>query len=168
MRALRLLVLRPVSFAALWFVLVEGEWRGWGFGVVAVVGAVATSHWLLPVKGRSGIHPIGGLRLVWFFLVQSIVGGVDVGLRALDPRLPIRPGMVDVDLPESSQSVHTGLLFVVSVLPGTVAVGFHDGELRVHALDVRSSIDEKVGAAQWHIAAVLGDQNGEQPGADGD
>jgi hypothetical protein len=75
-----------------------------------------------PAGGSLPILPLALLRLAGLFLVQSAVGGIDVARRALDPRLPISPGLVDVDLEHDDLSIRVALAALISLLPGTIAV----------------------------------------------
>ena len=65
------------------------------------------------------------------FLRQSIGAGIDVAWRALDPRLPLRPGFVVYPVsipPGTARNVFTTL---TSLLPGTVPAGEESGHARL-------------------------------------
>ena len=72
-----------------------------------------------------------------FRYTRSVVAGVDVARRALDPRLPLRPGFVSVsDRPltrDATERVHGRL---TEPLPGTCADREENGQLVYHCLDV--------------------------------
>jgi multicomponent Na+:H+ antiporter subunit E len=85
--------IRATWFAALWLVLSRAQPAGLPAGAVAVVAATWTSLKLLPA-GAWRLAPGALLRAVARFLRQSVVAGVDVARRALDPRLPLQPGFV--------------------------------------------------------------------------
>jgi multicomponent Na+:H+ antiporter subunit E len=153
----RLLVVRPVAFVGLWLVLNEGEARNGGFAVVAVVAATVLSHRLFPARGRAGIRPWGALRLGWLFATQSISGGFDVARRAFDPRLPVHPGMVEIDLDAEDLPTQVGLAALVSLLPGTMCVRL-DAGMRVHSLDTTTDVTHRVARAERAVAGALGPQ----------
>src|SRR5262249_18014833 len=90
---MRPVVLRAFGFAALWIMLSGGKPADLVAGVAATLAATWTSLRLLP-PGRSRWRPVYLARLVLHFLRQSVVAGVDVAWRALDPRLPFTPGFV--------------------------------------------------------------------------
>jgi len=83
---------RTALFALLWWILTEGAVYSWLVGAPVVVFAVLVSGVLLP--GTSWSLP-GILRFIPFFLWHSLRGGVDVAGRALHPRLPISPGLLE-------------------------------------------------------------------------
>lgn len=155
-RAIGSLAVRAATFTGVWLVLTEGDLRAWGFGIAGVVVATASSAWLLPPVGHRFVRPRAYALLLGFFAWQSVAGGVDVARRALSPRLPIRPGMVDVELTEHGEAARAGLAGLVSLLPGTVCVTTEPSRMRVHSLDHGQPVDARVRHAERRIAAVLG------------
>ena len=78
---------RSMILALLWIVLTGSATDALPYGAVAVVVAAALSLRLYPAD-RPGV---GAWRVAVFlprFLVQSVLGGLDVARRAFDPRLP--------------------------------------------------------------------------------
>ncbi len=150
---------RPAAFAAVWLVLAEGELRGWWFALIAVPLATALSHRLLPARGPAGLKPFATVRLAGFFAWQSVVGGVDVARRAVDPRLPIQPGMVDTDLDHADSSTTLSFAALVSLLPGTICVHI-DGRTRIHAVDTSQDVRGRLRVAEQRIADAIGPQGG--------
>ena len=65
------------------------------------------------------------------------MAGVDVARRALDPRLPLRPGFVTYAPRLPPGSARDGFCALASLMPGTLPVGTNeDGTLLVHCLDI--------------------------------
>lgn len=99
----------------------------------ASVGAVLGA-WLAP--GES--YPWRPLRLLGFFawfLRESLRGGIDVAARALHPRLPIEPCLVEHRMALPDGMPRTVMMSVLSLLPGTLSADLRaDGRLTVHAL----------------------------------
>ncbi len=115
----------------LWYGLTAGA--GWMFGAAAVIAAGALGRWLAPFDaGRIAV--IGSLQFVAFFLFRSLLGGFDVGWRALHPRMPLNIHVTryPLQLPMSQQ--RTVFISVLSLLPGTLSCDFVDGRLRVHSI----------------------------------
>src|SRR5690554_2629282 len=81
-------LVRLIVLILLWLVLSEGEVRYWGVILGGVVAAALVSLLLAPTTELS-LSPVGLARFVPFFLMQSVLGGWDVALRALSrsPRL---------------------------------------------------------------------------------
>jgi multicomponent Na+:H+ antiporter subunit E len=86
-------VVRAVGFFVLWMVVAGGDLADLAVGTVAALAATWASLRLLP-PGLSRVRPAALARLALRFLRQSVVAGVDVARRALDPRLPLHPGFV--------------------------------------------------------------------------
>src|SRR4051812_42053933 len=84
---------RDAAFACLWVVFIGADLADLAVGVLTAAVATATSFYLLP-PGRWRLRPVALARLALRFLCQSVVAGADVARRALDPRLPLRPGFV--------------------------------------------------------------------------
>src|SRR5262245_5045723 len=84
---------RAFEFAVLWLILPGGNPADLGAGAVATLAATWVSLRLLP-PGMSRVRPTALARFALRFLHQSVVAGVDVARRALDPGLPLHPGFV--------------------------------------------------------------------------
>jgi multicomponent Na+:H+ antiporter subunit E len=129
-----LLLLEPDSFS------VAAIGIDWAVGALAAAGAALLSLRLLP-PGQGAPRPWPLLRLLLRFLTQSLLAGLDVARRALDPRLPLSPGLIRhrTGLPPGPGRALFGAL--TSQVPGTLAVeSKRPGELLYHCLDVRQDV----------------------------
>jgi len=148
-------VSRAAGFLALWFVIAGADPVDLLVGALAVVAATWTSLHLLP-PGRARRSPAAMARLALRFLWQSVVAGVDVARRALDPRLPLRPGFVVYPVrfpPGTARNTFTSL---TSLLPGTVPAGEENGLLVYHCLDVDQPVLLELAAEEAAMARALG------------
>ena len=152
---------RAVGFFGLWIILSGGDAVDLVAGAVAAAAATWASLRLLP-PGTSGVRPAALIGLVLRFLRQSLVAGVDVACRALDPRLPLHTGFVayPVGLPPGpSRNVLTTLM---SLLPGTVPTGADAaGRLLIHCLDVDQPVAAQLAAEEEHFARAIGSARGD-------
>lgn len=148
-------------FALLWIVLTGAATEALAYGAVAAFAAAVLSLKLYP-PDRPGV---GAWPVVMFlprFLVQSVVGGLDVARRALDPRLPVAPGWVE--LPLASRQVEANVLLggVVSILPGTLAAGpgdgggDGDGAMAVHVLNLPSFASADFHSEEQRVLGLFG------------
>jgi multicomponent Na+:H+ antiporter subunit E len=148
--------MRAVGFFVLWMMLTGGDSADLVAGAVASLVATWASLRLLP-PGTSRVRPAALARLALRFLHQSVIAGADVARRALDPRLPLRPGFVlyPVGLPPGpARNMFTTLM---SLLPGTVPTGADArGELLIHCLDVEQPITAQLAAEEALFAQVIG------------
>jgi multicomponent Na+:H+ antiporter subunit E len=148
-------VVRAVGFLVVWIVLTGGNPADLGAGAVAALAATWASLRLLP-PSTSRMQLSAFARLVLRFLRQSVVAGVDVARRALDPRLPLHPGFVvyPVGLPRGpARHVFTTLM---SLLPGTVPTGADArSQLLVHCLDSEQPVAAQLAAEEAVFARVI-------------
>lgn len=150
------LVLRAGFFAFLWCVLAERDpWREWPLAVGAIAAATAASVVCWPA-GRFHLRAGAMLRFAPWFLWQSLRGGIDVARRAFDPRMPLRPALVELSLRTPNGFSHVVLAWVLSLLPGTATVRAGDGWLTVHVLDERLYTVESLHAVETWVAKIFG------------
>jgi multicomponent Na+:H+ antiporter subunit E len=152
---------RGVIFLGFWLLLAGPDPVDLAAGVFAAAAATWTSLRLLPPSGRHlGYAALA--RLAWRFRRQSLVGGWDVARRALDPRLPLRPGFITypVRLPPGTARHVFGAL--TSALPGTLPAGVaDDGMLVYHCLDVEQPVAAQLAIDEELLLRVLGETDGD-------
>jgi multicomponent Na+:H+ antiporter subunit E len=150
------MVLRAALFLILWFTLEGPDFADLFAGAVATAAATWTSLVLLP-PGRSVLSPAAIARLAFRFFYQSVIAGVDVARRALDPRLALRPGFVTYPVrfrPGTARNVFTTL---TSLLPGTVPTGEDNGHLVYHCLDVDQPVASQLAAEEAALSRTFRD-----------
>jgi multicomponent Na+:H+ antiporter subunit E len=151
----RAAVTRAVCFFVLWMMLTGGNPADLGAGAVAALAATLASLSLLPPDTRH-VRPAALVWLALRFLRQSVVAGIDVARRALDPRLPLHPGFVvyPVGLPRgAARHMFTTLM---SLLPGTVPTGSDErGELLIHCLDTGQAVAAQLTMEEEAFAQVI-------------
>jgi multicomponent Na+:H+ antiporter subunit E len=151
---MRSAIARAVLFGVAWWALTDGQ--GWLFGAAVVAAAVAMSLWLMPPSGRR-LRAAGAMRFAWFFARESLLGGVDVALRALAARPEARTRGTFLRHRTSLAAGVPRSLFVgtIGLLPGTVAVEADDADVRVHVLDRELVRPELVAALERRVANVF-------------
>lgn len=120
-----------IVLIAVWLAL-KG-WTAWWLGVVFAAGGA----WVGATLAIGDPYPWRPLRLVVFcgyFVRISLLGGTDVALRALNPRLPVRPHLLRYPMTVPPGQPRTLLLVVVSLVPGSLSVETEGDVLIVHAL----------------------------------
>ncbi len=150
--------LRVGSLGVLWVALARGETLdSWYLGLPTVVLATVASYRLVPRPGGR-VHLWGLLRFVPFFVRKSLAGGVDVGLRALRPSMPLQPGLVHYELRMRSEVV-AAVFFVgvISLLPGTLCAALREGQVVVHVVDRTLPIEEELAELEERVADVFGE-----------
>lgn len=158
MSVLRAALGRGLVLAVLWWAVTEGDRSTWAYGAVIVPVVTAVTFVLTPASGRPVRllrRAVPALRLTGWFLWRSVVGGVDVALRAA--RTPVDTDPVTIEhrltLPDGWARVLCANLS--SLMPGALSVDLTGDVLVVHVLDrampARAQLDE----LQRRIAAVL-------------
>jgi multicomponent Na+:H+ antiporter subunit E len=147
---------RAAGFLGLWLVLAGADPADLPAAVVAVVAATWTSLRLLPAGGGQ-TRPAALARLALRFLWQSVVAGADVAWRALDPRLPLRPGFVVYPVRLPPGPARNTFYALTSQVPGTVPAGpAETGGLLVHCLDVDQPVLSQLAAEETMLVRALG------------
>jgi multicomponent Na+:H+ antiporter subunit E len=149
-------ILRLAAFLALWVVLAGVDPVDLLAGITAaLLATVASLRLLRPANAR--LSPLAlaklALRLVW----QSLIAGIDVARRALDPRLPLRPGFI-VFSPRLPGGVALNTFCTLtSLAPGTLPAGQDDsGAIVVHCLDGGRPIAAHLAADEELLRRALG------------
>jgi multicomponent Na+:H+ antiporter subunit E len=151
----RSVLLRAAGFGLLWLMAAEGNTSAWPLAVLAIAGATAASLWLLPPKVLPPISPGGLLRFLAWFVHQSLAGGFQVAWLAVQPRLNLRPALIELPLtlpPGLPRLLFTAAL---SLMPGTLGVRLHGDTLLVHVLDRQQPLQTEELAER--VAAVFGE-----------
>jgi multicomponent Na+:H+ antiporter subunit E len=146
---------RGAAFLALWAVLIGLDPVDLAAGVVAAACAAWASLRLLP-PGARWPRPAALATLAARFLWQSIVAGWDVARRALDPRLPIKPGFVAYPVRLPPGAARGAFASLSSLLPGTVPCGEDDGAIVYHCLDVDQPVAAQLAAEEALLTRALG------------
>lgn len=149
------ILIRAALFALLWWTLTEGALDAPGPAAVAVAAAVAVSLRVLP-PGTAGLAPAALAAFAGFFLWQSLRGGLAVARLALHPRLRLRPRLWRVPLKLPPGMGRVILANTISLLPGTLSVGFEDDSLQVHVLDEALLSEAELDTAQRKVARLVG------------
>ena len=132
-------------------------------GIIATMAAMALSLVLVPPRrDRLRLVPLGEYAVR--FLGQSVVAGVDVARRAVDPRLPINPGYVQVSVAAAARA-GAKYLYDADEPPsgyGADRVRRTHDALVVHCLDVTQPVAAQLAAEEALLMRII-DKN---PGND--
>ena len=152
----RSLLVRAAEFLAFWVILFGLNPRALFVGIFVTVITTWVSLRLLP-PGLRSFRPIPLMQLVLSLLAQSIGAGVDVALRALDPRLPLRPGFLIYRTCLPSGLTQHAFCTMTSLLPGTLPCEADEsGNVVIHCLDVAQPVAEQLAAQEAALARTIG------------
>jgi len=157
----RAVIARAVGFVILWLALAGPAFADLPAGAIAAAAATWASLRLLP-PSTWRLRPAALARFVLRFLVQSVVAGVDVARRALDPRLPLRIGFVSYAPHLPPGPAQSAFCTLMSLLPGTVPCGTDDsGALVVHCLDVEQFVASQLAKEESLFIHACGGDRGD-------
>src|SRR6185369_3546633 len=150
------LLVRTAGLLGFWLILSEFSAVDLLVGALAALMAALVSLRLLPPR-RWTLRPIVLAGLAVRFLLQSIWAGIDVAWRALDPRLPLRPGFVSYRPRLPPGPARNAFLTMMSLLPGTLPCGpDEEGGLAVHCLDVSQPVVEQLAVEETAFSRAVG------------
>ena len=154
---LRSALVRAAGFFVLWLVLAGINPGDLPAAAVAVAAATFVSLRLLPPCQRR-LSPLGLARLMLRFPIQAVIAGVDVARRALDPRLPLRPGFVTYSPRLPPGNARDAFCALASLTPGTLPADTNaDGTLLVHCLDIGQPAAEQLAVEEALFMRALVD-----------
>lgn len=147
------MVSRGIFFLFIWWILTGGAPSSWWIGIPAVSLALFISARLLPPVPFSWL---AFFKFVPFFLLHSLLGGVDVARRAFQSRAAIAPEFVDYPLRLPPGLPQVFMTNTVGLLPGTLGAELERNILKVHVLDGRSDFMAELKAVESGVASMFG------------
>lgn len=112
----------------------------WISGIIFSVVIIALFAKKITVFEGVKLTPAGLLWSLYYILVfiwAVIRANVDVFLRVLDPKLPIKPGIVKVETCLKSPIARMILANSITLTPGTFVVDMKDSALYIHWIEVQ-------------------------------
>ena len=147
----RAAIMRGAGFLGFWVALIGFGPADHVVGLIAAAAATWTSLRLLPPQpGRVRLTAV--LSLIPHFLWKSVVASVDVARRALDPRLPLRPGFIAYRVGFAPGPACNVFAAITSLMPGTVPCADEEGTLIYHCLDVGQPVMEELADEERRLA----------------
>lgn len=125
---------RGLGLALLWLAFTGASPDAVPYGLGAVAVILLLSFALLPPHPRRW-RPLRLVALVPGLVKLTVLGGVDVALRALRPSMPLDPEWVEVPLEGASAETGIALAYLLTMMPGTLAAELNNDCLVLHVLD---------------------------------
>jgi len=149
-------LLRALGLFAFWLVVSGLKPLDMAAGAFTAGVAAWISVRLLP-PGELSVRPLGLALYAMRMLRQSVVAGADVAWRALDPRLPLRPGFVRYRMRLAPGTPQSAFCTMTSLMPGTLPCGTDaDGAVVVHCLDVTQPVAAQLATEEASFVRALG------------
>ncbi len=138
-----------------WLVLTGADAKDMAPGVLAALVAGRISLGLVPA-GALAFSPFAAVSLFGRFLWQSVVAGTWVAWCAVNPRMPISPGIIGYRPRLDEGLARDAFLTWSSLLPGTLPSGPDgSGGITVHCLDTRAPLQEQMSSEEKRFAGLL-------------
>jgi len=135
----------------LWVLLTPNDMQEiWaGLAVAALVSLFTLK--MEPVLGDIRLTPKSlafSVIYIFVFFKELVISNIDVAGRVINPKLPIKPGIVKVKTKLTSKIAKTILANSITLTPGTLTVDIKDEYLYIHWIEIKH--DDLEGATQ-HI-----------------
>jgi multicomponent Na+:H+ antiporter subunit E len=151
------LLVRGLCLLLLWVALIGPAPKDLLVGLVAGAVGVWASTLLWPAGGA--LSPVGFIRFLLRFLLQSVVAGLDVARRAFARQPDLQPGFTTCRSSVPSGLARDSACAVMSLQPGKLPVSIAaDGTLLIHCLDLREAVAEQVAADEMAFCRILGSE----------
>ena len=124
----------------LWVLLTPKNMQELWAGLAVSALVVLFTLGMEPVLGDIRWTPkalVFSLAYLGVFLKELIVSNLDVARRVIDPKLPIKPGIVKVKTRLNSKIAKTILANSITLTPGTLTVDIQDDTLFIHWIEIR-------------------------------
>ena len=147
-------LLALIPLAALWWVIAGGAPASWIVGGPAVLAAA----WAVGRLGTGAgirLSVTGLLRLLPFFIWESLRGGVDVALRTLAPRLRVNPGFLRYQTRLCDPAARVFLANCINLLPGTLTAELEADWLTVHTLSTEADNEAELRRLERAVARLF-------------
>ena len=147
---------RAAGFLGFWLILTGLSLADLAVGILAALVAMRASLVLLP-PGQWRPQPLLLLHMALRFLNQSVMAGIDVAWRALDPRLTLEPGFVVFQPRSPPGPARNAFCAITSLLPGTLPCEEDaNGDLVIHCLVVSPDVAPQLAAEEALFLRAVG------------
>ncbi len=146
------ILFRLIIFTAIWWGFTQGHTGSWGFGVPVILISLVISLILLP---PVHFNALAFARFLPFFLLHSLLGGIDVARRVLGTKCDIDPVIqpYTLQLPEGFPRFF--MLCIINLLPGTLSVRLVNDRLELHILNSQSDYHGELEILLHHVKCIF-------------
>lgn len=147
---------RGALLLVFWLALTLGNVADLPVGIAASSIATWVSLRLMPAQ-ETRISPQAAAALAVRFFKQSVVAGIDVAVRALHPRLPLKTGFVTFRSRLANGVTLNAFSTMASLLPGTLPASMDRRDaILIHCLDEDAPIAAQMSEDESLFAEAVG------------
>jgi multicomponent Na+:H+ antiporter subunit E len=124
----------------LWVLLTPKDMQEIWVGLAVSALVVIFTLRLEPVLGDLRLTPkafVYAVIYLFVFIKELIVSNLDVARRVINPKLPIKPGIVKVKTKLNSNIAKTILANSITLTPGTLTVDIKGEYLYIHWIEIQ-------------------------------
>lgn len=150
----------------LWWVFVEGDSYQILFGVIVVIiSSFAVTHIALRDVEHHSIRIWHIFVFAFYFIQQTVKGGIGVALLSFLPKKFTRPYYVDYkyQIPLHSKEAKLAFAAILCIFPGSLASETYQNGVQIHVLDERLFNINDVIKLEKIIAGILGEDLFKKP-----
>ncbi len=140
MKKIKHAILSFLGLMLIWVMLTPPDMQEIVAGLIVSVLVVLLTLGMEPVLGDIRLTPkslLYGVLYVLVFLRELLVSNLDVARRVIDPKLPIKPGIVKVRTKLQSRIGRTILANSITLTPGTLTTEIRGDYLYIHWIEIR-------------------------------
>lgn len=135
----------------LWVVLAGPDAASLVVGVpAALTGALLWLHLRPAPHAAPSVVRVPGF--IAYFLRGALLGGFDIAMRALSPRMRVRPGFVVHHFALPAGLPRVVFMDALTLMPGTLSAEVEGDRLHVHVVDVDASPQRHVRELEQRVA----------------
>jgi len=152
-------ILLYILLFSFWLLLSTfSDWFHLSFGLIStlIVSLFTYDMVFVNENGKNNFTKIIRffIYLPWI-LYQIVIANIDVAKRALDPRMPIDPGLITFNTFLKTDLSKTTLANSITLTPGTVTIDIDGDEFLIHAITKEAGEDLLEGTMERKVAHVF-------------
>ena len=127
-----------VTLMLFWILLTSLDFQEIIAGVITSLLIVLLTLKMEPVLGDIKLNPksiIYSIIYLFVFMRELVISNIDVAKRVIDPKLPIKPGIVKVKTKLKSKIGKTILANSITITPGTMTTEINGEYLYIHWIE---------------------------------
>ncbi len=154
-----------------WLILTAGDLVSWAIGLPFIAMAIllkpgsetsdeirhGTNDEKITLKNSPFSKILGLAQFTFFFIVESVRGGLDVSRRVLARKPKVDPAFFDYSMQLQLPSSQQFFMGSVSLLPGTLSADLMNNQLRIHSLDQHTNTTLGVKRLELLVGKIFGE-----------
>ena len=159
MKTLRSSAMWTLALLAVWLILAAGDLASLiiaaPFIALAILLQAASDN--RSDKSSLLVNFSGLLQFAWFFILESLRGGVDVSRRVLAPKPRIDPVFYDYSMRLQIPYAQQFFISSISLLPGTLCADLNNNQIRIHTLDQHMETTQGIKRLESLVGKIFGE-----------